>query len=385
MRAKIRNVFIIVIFIFLLHKSQFLVDIRLYKRFINVCKKLIYLYNEEENINNSPFFSICITVYNMENHIEISLLSVLNQSYRNFEIIIINDFSQDTSKKIIQNVQSQNSKIRLFNHEENLGIYKSRIDAIRNAKGNYIIFLDSDDLFSNPNLLKELYKFNLPYNNDMIEFTTLIQEENHILYYSFDHRINHFHNFEAEIVFQPYLSNILFFEYNNYSDVFCRCLWNKMVRKDIYIKTINFLGNKAYEKKHFDLAEDTIINILNFEFASNYSNINLIGYIYNIRKESISHINEGKGNNLKIAHCMLYFYKLFFRYIKYFNKDLNYLYFDLRAFDYYLKYIKQYSSHSFEKEPVINFYKMILKEKKISSDFKIYIKRFISDFIEEPT
>ena len=321
----------------------------------------------------------------MENHIEISILSVLNQSYRDFEVIIINDFSRDNTEKVIKNIQSQNSKIRLFNHEENLGIYKSRIDAIRNTKGDYIIFIDSDDLFSNPNLLEELYKFNLLYNNDMIEFTTLVQEENHILYYSFNHRINHFHNLKEEIIFQPYLSNILFLEYNNYSDIFCRCLWNKMVRKGIFIKTINFLGNKAYEKKHFDLAEDTIINILNFEFASNYSNLNLIGYMYNIRKDSISHINEGKGNNLKIAHCILYFYKLLFRYIKYFNKDFNYLYFDLKAFDYYLKYIKQYSSHSIEKAPVINLYKMILKEKYISSNFKTYIERFISSFMKDQT
>ena len=320
----------------------------------------------------------------MKDYVEMAILSVLNQSFRDFEIIIINDFSQDNSVKIIKQIQFHNSKVKLFNHEENLGIYKSRVDAIRNAKGKYIIFLDPDDLFSNPNLLKELYKFNIFNNEDIIEFNVLRQEENHIIYYSLDHRINHFHNFKEPIIFQPFLSNILFFEYNKYSDVFCRCLWNKMFRKEILYKTINYLGNRVYVKKHFDYAEDTIINILNFEFAFNYSNINLIGYLYNIRENSISHINEGIKTNLKIAHCILFFYKLFYKYIKDFKKDMNYLYNDLKVFDYYLKYIKQYSSHLFGKVPVINFYKIILKEKNISSDFKIYAKNFVSNFMKNP-
>ena len=321
----------------------------------------------------------------MEKYIEMSILSVLNQSFKDFEIIIINDFSQDNSLKIVEKMQFHKSKIKLFNHEENLGIYKSRVDAIRNSKGNYIIFLDPDDLFSNPNLLKELFQFNLIYNDDIIEFNALRQEENNIIYYSLNHRINHFHNFKEQIIFQPYLSNILFLEYNKYSDIFCRCLWNKMFRKEILYQTINYLGNRVYERKHFDFAEDTIINILNFEFASNYSNLNLIGYMYNIRKNSISHKYEGLGTNLKIAHCMLFFYKLFYRYIKDFKKDLNYLYYDLKVFDYYLKYIKKYSSHSIEKAPVINFYKNILKEKNISSYFKIYAENYVSNFMKNNT
>ena len=319
----LRNIFIIIIFIFYLIQSKYRTDITFFKRYVNTCKRLINLYDIEENNNNSPFFSICIPVYNMENYIEMSILSVLNQSFGDFEIIIINDFSHDNSLKLVKQIQFHNSKIKLFNHEENLGIYKSRVDAIRNSKGKYIIFLDPDDLLCNPNLLKELYEFNLIYNDDIIEFNALREEENHIIYYSSNHRINHFHNFKEQIIFQPYLSNILFLENNNYSDIFCRCIWNKMIRKEILFQTINYLGNRANEKKHFDFAEDTIINIMNFEFASNYSNINLIGYMYNIRKNSISHINEGKGTNLKIAHCMLFFYKLFYRYIKDFNKDLN--------------------------------------------------------------
>ena len=384
--SNIGALFIILIIISLLFISVNKPDIRFYKHYINICKKLIKLYKEEElTIKTSIYYSICIPVYNMEKYLEISILSVLNQSFRNFEIIIINDFSSDESEKIIKKFQYENSRIKLINNKENLGIYRSRVEAIRNAKGNYIIFLDPDDLLPNPNILRDLYEFNSIHNEDILEFSVIIQKEDHRLYYSLDHRVNHYHNYNQRIIFQPYLSNILFFENNEYSPVFCRCIWNKMVRKEIFYKTINFLGNRANTKKHFDFAEDTIINILNYEYASNFSNLNLIGYMYNVRKDSISHINKNKEINFKISCCLFYFYQLFYKYIKYFKKDINYLFFDIKAFDYYFDYINKYDSRSYVKKAIIYFYNLLLKETNIFSQNKIYAKRFLFNFMKEPT
>ena len=377
------SILIELLIIFLLLKSKNFEDIKTNKEYINLCKKAIKLYEEKKD-NIKPFFTICIPVYNMEKYIEISLLSVLNQSFRNFEIVIINDHSLDNSENIIKKLQSNNSQIKMINHDQNYGIYQSRVDAIRNSKGKYIIFLDPDDLFCNADLLRDLYEFNLNKNLDFIEFAVIIQEESKKkLYYPLEHRRNHFHNFNEEIIYQPYLSNILFFEKNEYSDVFCRCIWNKMVKKQIFEKTINFLGNRTYQQIHFNLAEDTIINIINFEFAYNFSNLNLIGYMYNIREDSMSHSQEKKAKNLKMGQDIVFFYYLFYTYIKYFNKDLNYLYYDLKAFDYYIKYIIQKSCSSLKKKPILNFYNNLIREKNISSEFKKYAKRFLRNSISK--
>lgn len=384
--SNARSIFIELIILFILFISINRPDIRFYKHYINICKKLIKLYKEEEDISkSSPFYSICIPVYNMEKYIESSILSVLNQSFRNFEIVIINDFSHDNSEIIINKLQSENFGIKLINNQENLGIYKSRVEAINNSKGKYIIFLDSDDLFSNPNLLNDLYEFNSIYNEDIIEFNVIIQEEEHILYYSSDHKISHNHHYSQKFIYQPYLSNILFFENNEYSDVFCRCIWNKMIRREIFQKTINFLGNRTFAKKHFDFAEDTIINIVNFEYASNFSNLNLIGYMYNVRKDSISHINKRKEINYKIGCCLFFFYQLFYKYIKYFKKDINYLFFDIKAFDYYFNYIRENNYISYEKRAIINFYRLLLKEANISTEFQIYAKQFLLNYTKNQT
>ena len=66
----------------------------------------------------------------MRLYIKQNLLSILNQSFQNFEIIIINDFSIDETERIIRDLQLTDSRIKLVNHFKNLGVYHSRIEAI---------------------------------------------------------------------------------------------------------------------------------------------------------------------------------------------------------------------------------------------------------------
>lgn len=95
----------------------------------------------------------------MEKYIKQNLLSIINQSYQDFEIIVINDFSQDNTQKIIQHIQESEERIKLVNHPRNLGVYRSRMEAILNANGKYILLMDPDDMFLNENLFKELYNY----------------------------------------------------------------------------------------------------------------------------------------------------------------------------------------------------------------------------------
>ena len=73
----------------------------LFKRFINQCKKLRKFNSSFKKLEQFPFFSVCISAYNAEKYIERSILSILNQSFKNAEIIIVNDKSSDDSENII--------------------------------------------------------------------------------------------------------------------------------------------------------------------------------------------------------------------------------------------------------------------------------------------
>ena len=91
-----------------------------------------------------PKISIIIPVYNAEKTIKKCLNSILDQSYTDYEIILVNDGSKDKSEEIILEYKKSNSKIRYI-PKKNSGVADSRNVGIQNATGDYIIFVDSDD------------------------------------------------------------------------------------------------------------------------------------------------------------------------------------------------------------------------------------------------
>ena len=100
-------------------------------------------------------FSVVISVYNAECTIRKCLDSVLNQTFSNFEVIVINDGSTDNTRKILDEYSIKDSRIKVFNFS-NSGVGISRRKGVNLAKGQYVLFVDSDD-FINDELLQRLY------------------------------------------------------------------------------------------------------------------------------------------------------------------------------------------------------------------------------------
>lgn len=99
-----------------------------------------------------PFFSVIIPLFNKEKFIVATVKSVLNQSYQDFEIIIIEDCSTDNSKAIIQGIHSE--KIRIVEHAKNSGLSASRNTGIHHSNADYSVFLDADDILKTDYLKK---------------------------------------------------------------------------------------------------------------------------------------------------------------------------------------------------------------------------------------
>ncbi|MEN9326914.1 MAG: hypothetical protein RI943_1347 [Bacteroidota bacterium] len=92
-----------------------------------------------------PFFTVIIPLYNKEKYIENAIKSVLDQTFTDFEILIIDDFSSDKSAAIASKFESE--KVQLIYHEKNCGLSATRNTGIKKANSNYITFLDADDLW----------------------------------------------------------------------------------------------------------------------------------------------------------------------------------------------------------------------------------------------
>jgi len=103
-----------------------------------------------------PLVSIVTPCYNCEEYIASTIESVLNQTYDNFEMIIVDDISTDKTTDIIKKYQKKDKRIKLIVLEEKGGASIARNRAIKEAKGKYIAFLDSDDMWYEEKLEKQI-------------------------------------------------------------------------------------------------------------------------------------------------------------------------------------------------------------------------------------
>lgn len=101
-----------------------------------------------------PFFTVIIPLYNKEKYISNAINSILNQTFSDFEVLIVNDCSTDNSIQIATEIESE--KIRIIQHEKNKGLSATRNTGIKNAKANYVAFLDADDLWK-PHFLEKIF------------------------------------------------------------------------------------------------------------------------------------------------------------------------------------------------------------------------------------
>ena len=115
----------------------------------------------------SEKITVIIPVYNTASYLRECLDSVVNQSYSNLEIIIVNDASTDSSKQIINQYQNQDNRIQVIHHKDNLGLGGARNSGLDITTGQYIFFLDSDDIIEK-NALEIFYQKIVKYNADIV-------------------------------------------------------------------------------------------------------------------------------------------------------------------------------------------------------------------------
>ena len=110
--------------------------------------------------------SIIIPMYNAENYIEKCLRSVLDQTFTDIEVIVINDGSTDGSEAIVRSIAEGDLRVHLFS-QDNHGLVNARKQGIKRSRGEYVLFVDADDWISE-NAVEELYKLALDNNADVV-------------------------------------------------------------------------------------------------------------------------------------------------------------------------------------------------------------------------
>lgn len=208
-----------------------------------------------------PKYSFIVPVYNTEKYLKKCLDSILNQTFKDFEVIVINDGSTDNSLNIIKEYSLKDKRIRYYDRT-NVGLSETRNFGVSICNGKYITFVDSDD-YIEKELLEKISKI----NSEVIRIQLCTEDENNKLINNYEEE--DFKNLSGEEAF-----NIVM----NYKFVETACVY--FFEKNFYLKN-NFKFEKGKYHEDFGLIPLIIIK------ANNVTSINYIGYHYIQRNGSI--------------------------------------------------------------------------------------------------
>lgn len=239
--------------------------------------------------------SVIVPVYNVEKYLVQCIDSILNQTYKNLEIILVDDESTDHSGKICDQFSSNENRIKVI-HKKNMGLGLARNTGLENANGKYVVFVDSDDYLSNSNI-KNLVAGIKKNNSDIcIGGVTFVDNIG----------TNKSEEIYGERLYQNGdILNSLFIRMlgnlPNTTDIMKQSVWNNIYSMDIIRKNkLEFVSERKY------ISEDIIWN---FEFLKSTSNAQLInerGYFYRQNNLSLSrHYNPKRFELIKIFYSTL--------------------------------------------------------------------------------
>ena len=180
--------------------------------------------------------SVIVPVYNSEKYLKRCVDSILQQSYQNYEIILVNDGSVDKSGIICEEYKNKDARIRVI-HQKNKGQAAARNIGIQIAKGEWIHFVDSDDCIHSQMLEKLLIA--VERHNANLSMCGAIEQKE--IYDEFFLPTSEKENYKFNIVDEKYLQQLITQDDKNYWTV-----WAKLVKKEI-VKKYPFEEGKIYE------------------------------------------------------------------------------------------------------------------------------------------
>lgn len=209
----------------------------------------------------NPLVSVIIPVYNVAPYVQKCVESLCQQSFKNYELIFVNDASTDTGFEIVKQTakqfQSSDFSIQFIDHNENKGVVQARKTGLEIAKGEYVLFVDSDD-FVETDMLEILYNKAIETNADIVTSDMFLDYRNDSVYFSeylSDASVNHF----TDICFGNYFSH---------------SLCNKLVKRHLHTKAYELL---TYNMTYY---EDKFIAIRIYLYAQKIVKVNKAFYHY---------------------------------------------------------------------------------------------------------
>ncbi|MBS4197579.1 glycosyltransferase family 2 protein [Lederbergia citri] len=184
-----------------------------------------------------PLISIIVPVYNVQSYLTRCIDSILDQTFTNFELILVNDGSLDNSGEVCDEFAKKDSRIVVI-HKENGGVSSARNVGIDVANGQYIGFIDSDD-YIHPKMYEILYQYAIRHSSDIVmcDYLKVSEGENPIMRCDKALKLLHYTNIEA-------LNQLYITEPRN--SLGWIVVWNKLFKRKLFHE-LRFTEGRIYE------------------------------------------------------------------------------------------------------------------------------------------
>ena len=259
------------------------------RKFIDSILKKKLINRRDFKVSSTPKISAVIPCHNCINYIEYAILSIKNQDYSDFEIVIGDDFSNENTSIFLRQLQKNDSRIKIIKNNKNMGTLYTRTVSSLFSKGKYIFPIDSDDMFLNFNVFSKVIKIAENGNFDILIFNSIVSNLKPNVYSAkiYTHPYERFHQpnlvlIQPELGNFPISPNYRFYKRHNEVLIFAKCIKSK-----IYKKAFEKLGIERYSR-YMVLGEDDIANYVIFNAANIAKFIPYYGYFHLLRDGSIS-------------------------------------------------------------------------------------------------
>lgn len=211
-------------------------------------------------MENKPLISFVVPVYNVEKYLEECVNSLINQTYKNIEIILVDDGSPDNCPKICDDYAKQDNRIKVI-HKSNGGVSEARLFGVQNAVGRYVVCVDADDTVT-ADINENLVKIITEYSPDIVCYNYNLTDENNNIIKVQPNKFDGLYTGERlEQIYHCLVKG-------NDGSQFPPSIWSKAVKRDIILTCMQLMDNRIKIGEDMCLCATCILKSHSIYFAN---------------------------------------------------------------------------------------------------------------------
>ena len=274
-----------------------------FRNYVTVSRQGLLLPNRIFERSENPKISIIIPMYNEAKNAKSVIRSIQNQSLQDFEIVCVNDNSNDDTLSVLEQLQEEDPRITILTNKSNRGVIYNRIFGALKSKGEYVTFLDADDGLCNINILEKSYNIATEEKGekiDIIHYQTcgaVLDEKgemgNFLLITIFNP-----HNF-GKVIKQPEISDNYMQKSNNITG--SGFVFDKIYSRELIKRVADYIGPHIWNQ-NLVFSDDFLLAYAAMRMANSIVNIGEVGYWHNFDTQTSTTSNVWQLDGYKLKN-----------------------------------------------------------------------------------